>query len=361
MVATDTPLTRPSTKVETPSRLRPASLHASSLLELFGPDRMPAKPRCTNDVQFGTRVMPFAIAQGFKNIQPNRPNSVQYLVFDIDRAGGADAWIGANLPAPNVTMTTPHGKRAGRAHIVYVLKDPIYNGSEEHQRPSNYVEAICRAFTMKLSADPDYNGGLMKNPLHPYWITEVLHGKTYSLAELHEYVELKGIQRGHTLVTGLGRNRTLFDHLRTWAYRQKLDFQLIGAGYDMFAQAVEAEAHARNRFLDADQLPWKEVHNTSKSISKWTWKKYTGSGITTTEFILAQSERGSKKGATKREAGLALLRAGATVEDIVQEFGVGLATAYRWAKIILNANTEAKYEVLDTSGIASDNFLNTIR
>lgn len=295
--------------------------------------------------------MPLAVAQGFKSIQPNRPNSVQYLVFDIDRAGGADAWINADLPPPNVTMTTPNGPRAGRAHIVYVLEDPIYSGAEGHQRPSYYVEAIRSAFTDALGADADYNGGLMKNPLHPYWLTELLHCKTHSLAELHEYVNLKGIQRGHSKVNGVGRNRTLFDDLRPWAYRQKLEFQLSADGYEAFAKAVEAEAHARNRFVDADPLPWKEVCHTAKSVSRWTWKKYSGCGVATPEFIEAQAARGARKGAEKREAGLAFLRAGATVEDIVQEFGVGLATAYRWAKIILNTNKDASYEVQDISGL----------
>jgi len=305
-------------------------LQASALARLFGPDRLPRKPRCSNDPSaYGTRVLPLPLALGHRYIQYNRPGKVAYLVFDVDRPGAVFAWLDANLPPPNWTVENPANRHA---HLVYVLVDPVVTSSKEHQGPARYVGAIETAFTNALRADAGFTAGITKNPLHSSWRTEVLRPTPYTLAELAEYVKLKGLTRRRLRIEGMrGRNCELFDAVRLWAYRQMLPFRL-GGTFDAWHDHVRAEAHARNAFVDAASLPFREVDHIAKSIAGWTWKKYTGCGAVTDEFRTTQARRGCRKGASTRDEGLRLLSAGMSVEQVSQELDVTERTAYNWSR-----------------------------
>lgn len=68
-----------------------------------------------------------------------------------------------------------------------------------------------------------------------------------------------------------GRNTTLFDTLRHWAYQVVLQ----QASYDIFQEAVDTKALSINgAFLDCEKgiLPAKEVLSTARSVGTWTWR-----------------------------------------------------------------------------------------
>jgi hypothetical protein len=220
----------------------------------------------------------------------------------------------------------------GHAHIVYVLAEPVVTTSQEHQAPARYVGAIESAFINALRADADFTAGLTKNPHHPSWRTEVLRPAPYTLTELAEYVNLRGVTRQRLRVEGKqGRNSQLFDTIRHWAYPQMLRFRLSGS-FDAWHEHVRAEAHARNAFVDAGSLQSREVDHVAKSVAKWTWRKYTGCGPATAEFRATQARRGGKKGENERTEGLRQLSAGQSIAQVSQDLDVSERTVYNWSR-----------------------------
>jgi len=102
---------------------------------------------------------------------------------------------------------------------------------------------------------------------------------------------------------GLGRNCTLFDKTRKWAYRA------IRQGwpeFDQWLQACYERANAYNlQFLSP--LDENEVSGIAKSIAKWTHKKFTGESflnyVIETHSREIQSVRGKKsKGGGRKKS-----------------------------------------------------------
>jgi hypothetical protein len=191
---------------------------------------LPYKPYCTDDFSRGLKILPLALALGKKYIQLNPPQMQTFLVFDIDRPGAALAAEDADLPAPTLTVVNPANKHA---HMIYALAVPVCTSIYAKNKPYLYLEAIKGAYVQRLGSDPRYAGLISKNPWHPAWHT-IEHGNAvYQLSVLADYVVLPS-KKSRTLLRGnvLGRNCTLFDNLRFWAYRGIRDYWRSGGAED---------------------------------------------------------------------------------------------------------------------------------
>lgn len=216
-------------------------------------------------------------ARQFRYVQPNPPGLTSWFVFDIDYPLGALAWIDGSVPPPTITVSTPPRdgeEELGTAHLFYRLKTPIPTTSASRPGPIRYAAAVQAALTEALNADAGYARLLAKNPLSSAWCVRAIADRPYSLAELANGLDLQiehrcGINEENA---PLGRNCALFEHLRIWAYEAKPRYNSA----DAFAQAVLEQATALNH--PSDPLPFSEVRSTARSVAKWTWTRYTGSG-----------------------------------------------------------------------------------
>jgi hypothetical protein len=123
-----------------------------------------------------------------------------------------------------------------------------------------------------LGADLGFTGHLVKNPIHPDWL-KMCHNARYDLEDFQDYgVDLRAYKRKLALRdSGIGRNTTLFDTLRHWAYVEVKNHPTLAA----FQAAVDTKALTINgHFIDHlnGALPAKEALSTAKSVGKWTWK-----------------------------------------------------------------------------------------
>lgn len=100
---------------------------------------------------------------------------------------------------------------------------------------------------------------------------------------------------------GLGRNCTLFETARTWAYSE---VRHHWGDPDGLATAIEATAHTFNSQF-TEPLPHNEVHHLAASIHRWitTRSRIWADGPTVYEatFTTIQSTRGRKGGKAKGE------------------------------------------------------------
>jgi hypothetical protein len=257
-------------------------------LALFSVDRLPKKPYCTDDYERGNFPRTLASAMQKRYIQPNPPAVRFRLVFDVDRPAGALAWEDAGLAPPNWTATNP---RNGHAHVGYEIEIPITVDPFVDRAPVRFAAAIECAYRESMRADDSYGGHLCKNPLHKHWITQVFRSDGYSLHELSEYIpDLNRFsdKRKKLPEAGLGRNVSLFNRLRHWAYRAVNEYR--DGDFDTWHETVKGKAAAYNDFMTP--LPLNEIGHTAKSVATWVWRIAPASAV---KFSRLQAERGARK------------------------------------------------------------------
>lgn len=304
-------------------------------LDLFDTDRWPRKPYCSDDLSSGVYIRSLQSAIKKPYIQANPPYLRVWSIYDIDRPGGAIAWEDANLPPPSWAAAN---RENAHAHLVWGLSAPVLVDSPDmRQGPLRYLCAVEAAFREKLQADHGYAGLITKNPAHPLWRTLRGPQLAYDLGELAEWVDLtKHIPKRKPEEIGLGRNVTVFDWLRHWAYvavrkhREQRNFVLWQA--EAYDKALERNGDLRY------PLDGREVWHIAKSVSKWVWHKDKDAHA---RFIERQSEKGSKGGKSsgisrlaasedKRTSARIMAANGMTHGVIADELGVSRRTILRW-------------------------------
>jgi len=242
-------------------------------LEQVYRDRLPIHAYSTNDLTIGVRML--MIDQAIKKsiIQHNPKHSLGWLVYDMDTSTSVLDWSDNNCPDPNLMVVN---KDNGHCHLFYGLDTPVHNNTHSSQKALRYLAGIDVALTLKLGADPGYSKLLSKNPLNDKWYTIFHRKELYTLDELAEWVDLTNIKdkRKSLDAIGYGRNWTLFNNLRTWAYRERRQGYL---SQQLFHEAVLIHAHSLNAdFIPL--LPHSEIRSTAKSVSQWTWKRMSDEG-----------------------------------------------------------------------------------
>ena len=233
--------------------------------------------------------LPRADAIKRAHIAPNSRGLVWAMAFDIDRPEGGAAWIDADLPSPNWTAQNP---KNGHAHLGYALLAPVSRSVFSRGCPQRYLARIQHAMTRALGADQAYTHFLTKTPGHARWRTIWGREQPYSLPELARALpeDLPLPKRIKTAeAVGLGRNVTLFDGLRAWAYRSRLDY----SRFEAFSEACLYQAIALNVF--AAPLPVSELRSTARSVAKWTWERFSAA-----EFAAVQRQRQARWAASRR-------------------------------------------------------------
>lgn len=230
-------------------------------------------PFCTDDFESGVYRKPVKQALQKKHIQLNHENCIQYLAFDIDRACSPCEFSDLGL-TPNIFIQNPKNRHA---HIVFKLETPLHTNDNSSQRAIAYLAAIQNGMTRLLGADAAYNGLLTKNPFHPEHNTTWIHDQVWSFDLLCEYVS--PISSKNIAVqeqSSLGRNCTLFDNLRKWAYVNLHSFKHNNPRYNAWLDFVLVQAERLND--NESPLGYAEVNSIAKSVANWVWYKYTGNG-----------------------------------------------------------------------------------
>lgn len=287
---------KPRKQREPRARKQPQALNLSDIkdVDLFADEsRWPRRPYCTHDLEAGLRIRSLQQALLYPHISANPPHLRVWSLYDIDKPDAATAWERAGLPAP--TWTAVNTKN-GHAHSAWGLSVPVLvDGLGARDAPIRYLSSIESMMREKLQADQGFAGLITKNPVWKDW--QVLRGPrlTYDLAELA--AALPGIEKyrpkGRVENIGLGRNVTLFDDLRRWAYKGIRAYWGGGLqGWNAWLSAANLKALEMNADLFGVRLlDGREVWHIARSVAKWTWANTTPEG-----FSAWQSAQGAKGG-----------------------------------------------------------------
>lgn len=307
-------------------------------LELFDAERWPRRPYCSDDLSEGVRIRSLEQALNKAYIQANPPHLRVWSIFDIDRPAGALAWEECGLPPPSWATTN---RTNGHAHIVYGLSAPVLvEGLGARDAPMRYLCAVESLMREKLQADAGYSGLITKNPQHPLWM--LLRGPrlAYDLGELAEYLPDLEKHRPKRRVeeVGLGRNVTLFDSLRQWAYKRVRGYKGSGLqGWNAWLSLTNSTALVRNADF-ANPMDGREVWHIAKSVAKWTWQRFDIEA-SDQRFKALQSHRGSLgmhsrwgDNEDKQASARLMAASGRSLREIAAELDVNHVTVSRWLK-----------------------------
>ncbi len=306
-------------------------------LDFFGgADRLPRRPWCSRDLEYGVQVRSLAQALTRPYVQINRPHLRVWSIFDIDRPGAAVAWEDAGLPPPSWAAVN---RENGHAHLVWGLSAPVLVDSPDmRQAPMRYLAAVESLMREKLQADPGFSGLITKNPIHPLWHT--LRGPRlgYELAELAKYLpdlEKHTPKRRKPEEVGLGRNVTLFDWLRQYAYRHIRHYKGDVRNFVLWQSHLNVKALERNSEFPHPLDP-RECWHIAKSVSKWTWNRFD-LVASDARFSGLQAHRGRASGEArlaknedKRSSARLMRSTGMSTRTIAAELGVDQSTVVRW-------------------------------
>ena len=301
-------------------------------------ERLPKKPYCSDDLDYGLLIRNLPAAARKKYFQPNRHDRKAVLVFDIDRPFGAFAWEENHLPEPNFAVVNPEN---GHAHLVYNLEIPVLvSSAHAHDAPIRFLAAIQCAYTAALRADRGYSGLIMLNPIHSDWhLVPFDPSGAYDLNELAEYVDLgapaENDEEGDEEIFGLRRNCRVFDHLRTLAYTKIREFYHVRTAFVAYQAWAYSEAAKINlsKFPHEPLAP-QEVAAIARSIARWSWQHLTPEGFS--DYQARSSARAVAARRTvrdaKRETARDLRRQGLTLRQIAKRLNVSLTTIKRHLK-----------------------------
>ncbi|MEX7656328.1 replication initiation protein, partial [Pseudomonas aeruginosa] len=187
-------------------------------------------------------------------MQGNQPCMLHYFFFDKDRSEAVMVWHDENLPMPYWTAQTP---KNGHAHICYKLEIPLCTSEFGSQKAIAYASKVQAGLANKLGADVGYSHLITKNPFHKDWRVTFWSEQAYTLDYLADFVELPKKLSKKEEISGLGRNCTMFDTVRKWAYKAVRDYfhHHSSLGWE---KAVLAHIEALNREFETP-LPYSEV------------------------------------------------------------------------------------------------------
>jgi hypothetical protein len=244
-----------------------------SALELFY-QYLPPKPYCTEYLG-SLKIRPKEIAVRDPYIQPNPITRAYWMVFDVD-SGQDRYWPDEKgIPTPNIEAVN---RANDHRHLFYLIDPAVYTLRQARRKPLELAADVDKGLTQVLGADPGYGKLLSKNPLSPQWAVWEWHCRAWGLTELLDYIPAsikKWVPKPNEVV-GLGRNCTVFDKSRVYAYSE-----WRRQGYEdparLFNSVYSYSMNINNTF--SSPMIDNEVRCIARSISKWTSRHISQAGL----------------------------------------------------------------------------------
>lgn len=295
---------------------------------------LPYRPYVSNCLsKEGLRIVSRGQADLYRYVQHNPPAKCVWLVLDCDFTGALAKVVAQKLPVPNFVATNPEN---GHSHLFYRLADPVcVSDAGIRRKPAWLLRRIEHQLRTLIGGDVGYMGFISKNLLNEHWNVECVRQEPWKLLDFQDYLTLPKKLPKRSEVEGFGRNVTLFNSCRQVAYETVLAYRL-GGTKEQFYDYMESVVGAKNLGFPVP-LYAPEVRSIAKSITNWTWRKYTGRR-SSVEFSKLQAKRGTRGGVAKgaaysdkRVEALELASTGMSQKDIAQTLGVTTRTLRNWA------------------------------
>lgn len=268
---------------------------------------LPLWPLASDELAQGVYRMARGAALRRRYIEANPQALSNLLVIDVDHPDAVLRSLSAagNHPMPTAVV---ENRSNGHAHAVWALAAPVTRTEYARRKPLAYAAAITEGLRRAVDGDKGYSGLITKNPVHTAWSCHWTGGGVYSLGQLQEELgrhmppaRWRDSKARRDDPIGLGRNCTLFESARTWAYREVRHHfgDPVGLGV-----AILGETAARNAVF-SEPLPDSEVHAIASSITRWITTRSRmwsdGPAVYEATFTTIQAARGRRSGSARRD------------------------------------------------------------
>lgn len=265
-------------------------------------DNLPTRCACCDKPSDGVIYLPREEAIKRAHLAPNPRNLCRFLLFDVDRPGAIYAADDAGLPQPTWIA---ENRRNGHAHLGYLLAAPVARSNAARLKPLQALARIEHGMRRALRADVGYASFLTKTPFHTQWNTTGGAVPAFDFQYLREFLPAQlPLPVRATEAAGLGRNCLLFEKMRRWSYRARLEY----SDFLLWQDGCIEHCAAMNNF--PAPLPLQEVRSIGRSVARWTWQRIT-------EKAFSEIQRHRQKSIAQR-------RANATAEAIRAQLALPL-------------------------------------
>lgn len=276
---------------------------------------LPLWPLASDDLLEGIyrQSRPEALQRRYVEANPQALSNL--LVVDIDHGDAALRALGTR-PLPHVIVENP---RNGHAHAVWGLAEPVTRTEYAHRKPVAFAAAVTEGLRRAVDGDQAYSGLITKNPMHADWDVQLvtpldaLYGLDELAAGLGDSMppaRWRETRSRRANPVGLGRNCSIFEGARVWAYRearrirQRHEHPTPQDSADLL-RCITREVDERNAAF-AEPLPASEARAIAASIHRWITTRFYGwtdsRTVSSATFLTIQSARGKKSGDARRKA-----------------------------------------------------------
>lgn len=290
--------------------------------QVWGQMHLPLWPLASDDLKQGIYRMARQEARGRRYIEANPKALSNLLVVDVDHPDAVmrALWDRKDWQ-PNAVVENPDN---GHAHAVWALAEPVTRTEYAHRKPLAFATAVTEGLRRSVDGDAAYSGLMTKNPEHvswnAYWITDELH----TLSGLAGHLEAADLMPAPSWrrarrrqPVGLGRNCSIFETARHWAYREIRKHWNDSPGLRL---AVLQQVQELNVGF-SEPLPANEARDIAFSIHRWITTKsrmwLDGQAVYEATFTTIQSARGRKGG--RKSAEKRTQRRQERAQQIIQE------------------------------------------
>lgn len=275
--------------------------------EAWGQMWLPLWPLASDDLKTGIYRTARATARGRRYIEANPQSLSNLLVVDVDHEDALlrslwnrRGWL------PNAVVENPAN---GHAHAVWALAEPVTRTEYARRKPLAFAAAITEGLRRSVDGDKAYSGLMTKNPEHTSWHTSWISDELYSLGQLAEHLDAAGFMPAPSWKrtrrrrpVGLGRNCSIFETARVWAYRELRHHWGNPEGLRV---AIVERVHELNAEF-SEPLPAREALDIAHSIHRWITTQSRmwadGPAVYEATFTAIQSARGHKSAEKRRMA-----------------------------------------------------------
>ena len=195
---------------------------------------------------------------------------------------------------PNFVIYNP---KTCNHQAFWMLATPVH--CQNKKSPAyRYLRAVESGFDFKYGCDSDFQREIHRNPLFHGSDVDWLHTERHTLKQLASVVDLNvNIPQiyKNAYDASEGRNCTLFDELRLWAYKQIKT--LSARDFEAFTGQLITRANRLNQFLIP--LPDSEIRSIARSISRFCIERIDDHST----FSATQARRGAVGGKVSKGGG----------------------------------------------------------
>lgn len=238
-------------------------------------------------------------ARGRRYIEANPASLSNLLVVDVDHDDALlrslwdrPQWL------PNAVVENPSN---GHAHAVWALAEPVTRTEYGSRKATAYAAAVVEGLRRSVDGDRAYSGLMTKNPEHTAWHASWTSDELYTLDQLSGHLTAAGFMPAPSWTksrrknpVGLGRNCTIFETARVWAYREVRHYW--GNPEELRLAILERVRELNSGF--SEPLPANEARDIAHSIHRWITTRSRlwndGPAVYEATFSAIQSARARK-------------------------------------------------------------------